>query len=105
VARLTWGVAALDSLDDLSDFIARDSPANAEAFVRRIVEAVEHLARFPRLGRVVPEFQIDSVREVVFQHYRIVYRLLDDDEVVEVLDVVHGAVDVTARVREPWDIT
>ena len=40
-------------------------------------------------GRVVPEYQRPDLRELIFQNYRIVYRVKTD--YVEVAAVVHGA--------------
>jgi toxin ParE1/3/4 len=48
------------------------------------------LAQFPKLGRVVPEFGNDRVREVIEDTYRIIYYLKSDTQ-IDVLAVVHGA--------------
>jgi plasmid stabilization system protein ParE len=50
---------------------------------------VESLACFPELGRIVPEYQRPDLRELIFQNYRIVYRVKTDG--VEVAAVVHCA--------------
>jgi len=47
------------------------------------------LARFPRLGPVVPEYNDDTLRELLEQPYRIIYRLLDKQ--VDVIAVIHAA--------------
>ena len=44
-------------------------------FVQRIVLAVEKLTNFPRLGRVVPEADEETIRDLLYQNYRIVYRI------------------------------
>jgi plasmid stabilization system protein ParE len=56
----------------------------------RIVDATDHVARFPELGRVVPEFTQPEVRELVRRPYRIVYRLVGTDE-IHILTVHHAA--------------
>jgi hypothetical protein len=43
--------------------------------VHRLVAAVERLEAFPRSGRIVPERNDETVREVIVRPYRIVYRL------------------------------
>ena len=40
----------------------------------RIVASVERLADHPRMGRVVPEFDLASLREIVRPPFRIIYR-------------------------------
>ena len=47
------------------------------------------LAEYPDLGRVVPERQDPSQRELVLKPYRIVYRR--HAEAVEILTIFHGA--------------
>lgn len=56
--------------------------------VAELIERGESLGRFPRLGRVVPEYGVDELREVVEAPYRIVYRLVRGR--VEILTVFEG---------------
>lgn len=46
------------------------------------------LARFPRSGRKVPEFDDENIRELLAYSYRIIYRV-DEDEVL-ISAVIHG---------------
>lgn len=104
MAQVRWSLTAGNDLQDIEDFIARDSVLHAVAFVDRIVESAETLLKNPHIGRVVPEFNREDLREVIFRNYRIVYLL--QDEKVFVLRVVHGSRDLAALVRrEPWDIS
>lgn len=89
MARITWTEQALDDLDAVCLFIARDAPRYAEAFAGRVFRATERLAQFPRSGRVVPEIGRDDIREIVVQHYRVIYRYLPDE--AQILTVHHGA--------------
>jgi toxin ParE1/3/4 len=41
---------ALDDLDGIHAWIARDTRLSADSTVERIYEEIEHLGRFPRLG-------------------------------------------------------
>jgi len=69
-----------------------------------LVEAVDRVERFPSLGRIVPEADNDSIREVLFQNYRVVYVVVG--ERVSILAVVHAAMDMGARIeRLPGDLT
>ena len=55
----------------------------------RLVAAVGRLERFPQSGRVVPEVGDETLREVIYENYRLVYRVHADS--VEVVTVYHGA--------------
>jgi len=49
-----------------------------ERLLREVVSQVERLAEFPESGRVVPEFGLAQLREVIHPPFRIVYRLVAD---------------------------
>ena len=103
MAQVRWSLTAGNDLQDIEDFIARDSILHAITFVDRIVESTETLLKNSQIGRIVPEFNRQDLREVILGNYRIVYLVKDDD--VFILRVVHGARDLLALVhREPWDI-
>ena len=70
-------------------FIARDAPQVASVFAGRAFEATDRLADHSLLGRAVPEFQTETVREILLHSYRLIYRIVDDG--VHVLTVHHGA--------------
>jgi toxin ParE1/3/4 len=88
-ARLVWTESALADLEALAMYIGEDSPHYAALTVERIVAAAERVSEFPRSGHVVPEFGEETIREVIWRQYRIVYKVTAD--VVTVLTVVHGA--------------
>jgi plasmid stabilization system protein ParE len=89
VAQVSWTNQALDDLEAICLFIARDAPRYAEVFADRVFRVTDRLAEFPRLGRVVPEIGREDVRELIVQSYRVIYRLLPEE--VEILTVHHGA--------------
>ena len=70
--------------------------------VSRIIAAIDRLESYPRLGRIVPEYQDDSIREILVGNYRVVYR--HRGEVVGLIGLVYGGRDVLRAVGEdPWD--
>jgi toxin ParE1/3/4 len=89
VATVRWTRRALDDLDAIALFIARDSPRAAEELAQRVFREVERLSDFPRSGRMVPEAERDEYRELLVSSYRVFYRLGDD--LIEILRVHHGA--------------
>lgn len=86
--RLRWTFRAKDDLLSIGRFIARDDPETARAFVARLQARARLAAKFPRSGRVVPEFRRQDVREVLEGNCRIVYRVTR--VFVEVLTVFEG---------------
>ena len=62
---LVWTLQAIEDVEAIRVYVARDSVRYAALLVERIVAAVERLETFPLSGRVVPEFNDDSLRELL----------------------------------------
>jgi toxin ParE1/3/4 len=90
VTTIRWTDQAVADLAAIRAFIQQDSPHYASVVVARLIRAVARLRDFPQSGRVVPEFDRSAVREIVERPYRIIYRLVRDDE-VHILTVPHAA--------------
>lgn len=87
--QIIWTPQALDDLQAIRDFIARDAPRRANEFVSRLIDSTDVLQQRPLLGAVVPEVGREEVRELIRGSYRIIYRV--DKLRVVVLTVYHGA--------------
>jgi len=99
--RVIWSQRALLDVEHIRDYIAQDSPVYAQPFVERLLHATRHLPQFPRSGRVMPEAENRNIREVIYQGYRIIYRLRPD--VIEIVMVVHGSRDMAGQENKPWE--
>ena len=91
-ARIVWSPAAADDLEQIVDFIARDTERYAAQVAADVIGAVERAADFPGAGRVVPELNDNSIREVFVYSYRIICRVTKD--AIHVAAVIHGARDL-----------
>ena len=94
--RVLWTDAALNQLEAIRDYLAETSPEYARRVVERLVNRSEQVAAFPRSGRIVPEYEIDEVRQVIEGSYRIIYLIKEDQ--IEVLAIIH-----TSRKGLPQD--
>ena len=86
--RIVWAQRAIRDLEAIADYIAQDSPAYAAVVVKNIISQTRMLARFPRSGRAVPEFDNEDIREVPAYSYRIIYRLQPEEVIIAA--VIHG---------------
>lgn len=98
---IEWTLPALDDMQNIKDFIAKDSPFYAEQFIERIFEYVEHLADQPKMGRKVPEEPREDVRELLYRDYRIIYRLNPD--LIEIAAVIRGCRSLDELDKMPWE--
>jgi toxin ParE1/3/4 len=83
---ITFTASAVNDLDDIRSWYADQRvPAVGDKLLREIVSQVERLGAFPESGRVVPEFGIANLREIICSPFRIIYRL--DESKVRVVRV------------------
>jgi len=88
MVRLIWSPYAVDDLEGICDYITQDSKQYARLFAQGVINAIERLEIFPESGRIVPEYNQKSIREIIFQNYRIIYQIKKD--AVEILNIMHG---------------
>lgn len=87
--KVIWTPRAQQRLQELYDHIAQDQPINADRWIVRMLDRGEQIGDQPRSGRIVPEDQRDTVREIFEGDYRIIYRIRSQQ--IDVLSVRHGA--------------
>ena len=87
--NVAWTRAAQGHLRAIHDYIAADSPRHAERVVDNITRRTKPLESMPRLGAEVPEYGDESIRELLYRSYRIIYRILP--ERTDIVAVIHGA--------------
>lgn len=71
--KVFWTKESLQRLREIELYISRDNSIAAEKFIDKLVELAETLTTNSWRGRVVPEFSIPEIRELLFRNYRIVY--------------------------------
>ncbi len=87
--KVKWTETAWSDLEEAADYIAKESPHYAAAFVRETRDAARSLAYLAERGRVVPEFDDTSIRELFVRSYRLIYQVTE--QVVYIIGFVHGA--------------
>jgi toxin ParE1/3/4 len=87
--KVVWSAPALKDLEQISDFVSRDSFAYASAVVTKILDGVDRLEMFPEAGRRVPEFDRDDTREILVYQWRVIYQ--PGKGRIDIVAIVHGA--------------
>lgn len=104
MGKIKWTEKASNNLQAIHDYIAKDSRMYATRFIKSLIKATTKLEMLPYCGRIVPELEGYNFREVIYQNYRIVYRVIVDTEVIEILAVVHGARKIKTAFRQEWEL-
>ena len=89
MVEIRWTKQALEDIDNIAEFIAKDSVKYAKIQVYRFFERTEILKLQPRSGRIVPEIGDEKIRELIMGNYRIIYRLVTDHR-VDILTIHHS---------------
>lgn len=88
-SKIYWARQAREDLRAIRAHIARDAPATATAYVRKLRASVERLRQYPFSGEVVPELARQDLREILQGSYRLIYRV--SEKRVDILAVYHGS--------------
>jgi toxin ParE1/3/4 len=85
--RIVWSSKAVEDVDAIATYIARDSPSYAAAVVQKIIDTTRYFIECPTAGSIVPEFSDPTIREKCAYTYRIIYRV--QEEVVTIAAIIH----------------
>jgi toxin ParE1/3/4 len=86
--KVVWTKESINRLNEIESYIAHDNPNAAIKFIDYIISLAESLSKNPERGRIVPEFSIKAIRELIYKNYRIVYLMKKDK--IEILTVFEG---------------
>jgi toxin ParE1/3/4 len=90
MALIFWTNQAIEDLESIGEYIEKDSPKYASITLKRIYNSTQLLINQPKLGRIVPEFGIDNIREIIEGRYRIVYRIIDSER-IDIITIHHSS--------------
>ena len=72
---------ALADIENIAKFIASNSLTYAKIQVQRFFDRIEVFETNPQIGRVVPEINDKSIRELITGNYRIIYKLVNEKQI------------------------
>lgn len=87
--KIIWSPQAASNLEEICDYISKDSEYYAVLFAKRVIKIIKTIPGSPRLGRIVPEYNDENLRERIYGNYRIIYRI--KQEVIEIAAICHGS--------------
>jgi toxin ParE1/3/4 len=75
MVKIIWTLQAIEDLKNIHDYIAVESKVYANSMVAKIMTRVHQLERFPESGKIVPEFEQKTIKELIEGNYRIIYKI------------------------------
>lgn len=86
--EVKWSPEAIEDIESIAEYIARDSEYYARSVVTEILDIGRKISEDPLIGRVVPELSNENIRERFVYSYRVVY--LIESSVITIVAVIHG---------------
>ena len=90
MAQIIWSSKASRQIQEIADYIGKDSPLYARRVIRKMIASVRRLKSFPELGAETSEFRDQEIRELLVFQYRIFYRFDKITQRIHVLTIAHG---------------
>ncbi len=89
MAKIVWTRKSMSDLRAINDYISLDSKLYAIRFINKLILRVDQLMNFPESGRIVPEKEDSTIRELIEGNYRIFYKIQRNN--VTILRVHHSS--------------
>ena len=80
--KLYWTDTAADDLKNIQRYISFDKPDAGKQWIERLRNRARKACDSPMIGRIVPEFSREDIRELIEGNYRIVYQVFPEHLVV-----------------------
>jgi plasmid stabilization system protein ParE len=96
--RVVWALRAQEALNEALNFIAEESPDGASRVLHAALDLAASLETLSERGRIVPEYNDPSIREIFVYSYRLMYRV--EAEIVTIIAFLHGARDFERWTRQ-----
>lgn len=93
MVQIIWSEKSKNDLKDIYDFIAKNSKYYAAKTVTTLKNRTTILKTYKEIGKIVPEFEMETIRELIEGNYRIVYQIADSNR-VEIVSVFHASRDM-----------
>jgi len=90
MVKVIWTKRALDDLEEIGDYISKNSFQYARLTLIKIIDTDLLITDNPMIGRIVPEINDKRIREIIKGSYRIIYQIKKSKS-AEILTVFHSS--------------
>jgi len=85
---IKWSPEAVEDLESIATYIARDSQFYANAVTTKIIRQADKIIEQPLAGRKVSELNDESIREYFIYSYRMIYKITETSLII--VAIIHG---------------
>ena len=88
MVKVNWTEQSVNDLKNIHDYISIDSKFYAKHYIKGIRRVVSIVQYNPLIGRVVPEINSDTLRELIHGNYRIIYKIINENR-IDIISIFH----------------
>jgi plasmid stabilization system protein ParE len=92
MVQVKWTLQSKLDLKNISNFVAQESQFYAKQTINKLRSKTNILKSL--IGKVVAEYDVDFIRELKEENYRIIY-YIESKSLVSILGIIHEARDLT----------
>jgi len=89
MVKINWTPQSSYDIDNIAEFIAKDSEKYAKIQTTWFFNSVKILISHPKAGRIVPEISQEKIWELINGNYRMVNRIIDETH-IDILTINHS---------------
>ncbi|MBT5934344.1 type II toxin-antitoxin system RelE/ParE family toxin [Sulfurimonas sp.] len=71
------------------NYIAQDKVSAAVKFKKDLDKQINNLVNFPYKYRQSNYYENETIRDMTFKAYTIIYKIKEDEKIVEILEIFH----------------
>lgn len=73
--KISFSTSAFEDLENIIGYYNEQGvPDIGNNFTQAIIEHIQVLSKHPDIGRVVPEFEQEHIREIIHKPFRVIYQ-------------------------------
>ena len=96
MVQIRWTPQSIEDLRTNYEYIAKDSLKYAKIQTIKLRARTRILQSNPYAEKIVPELEMELIRELVMGNYRIIYKNIDD-RTIDIITIHHSARDFSKR--------
>ncbi|WP_075349804.1 type II toxin-antitoxin system RelE/ParE family toxin [Algoriphagus marinus] len=77
MVEIKWSKQAVEDIYSIKEYYSNFSNSYSFQLIDQIFQKAEILIKFPEIGRIIPELNNQSIRELIFKNFRIIYAIHD----------------------------
>ena len=98
--KIKYTTLAKQNLLDIKNYIKQDNLTIANKFLQKMKKSIENITIFPYKYRKSYYYDNENIRDMVFKSYTIIYRVNEEKDMIEILEIFNQNLPVIKEYNE-----